>query len=722
MIRSLLYQLNHAPIWRWRLRVWGQRVRATSLDRLVYLVLHRVGLMGTEEARLLKKLIQPGMRILDVGANIGLYTLDCARLTGPSGRVFAFEPEPNLFSALQENCAANHAVNVIPFQCAAGAVNGRAILQRGTFNSGDNRLGPAKADGQSIEMEIARLDEVLLVPTVDFIKIDVQGHELAALSGMEQLIALSPDVKVLFEFGPAGLRAANTSPESLLDFFRERGFHLYEVKDARPRRILDSDQLLAGLRGNQYTNLLAARDVLEQLPEKPQVRIEEELEARKPRWSWFRFFWFCALGTSFLVSAFAAARGGFVGPDYNLHFWRLTSMPKLLDFSTTDPPVYYLLGRGLFRLIGPTNAFPITLSILQAALNTAALWWFCLFSERRFRSPILHLALVFFLAFLPVRVIHSVTIGTDCLVVPSFVLILFLVDKFLSAATSTFRNATLLGLALTLGILGKYSFMSLLPAVLLIFVFMWWKWRWTLQRFVGICALALVLPSGVVLYNFWASSHGSGYSTNTLWRGKGMGSDMSHKELFTVKRTDLQLYQAPEYFKREIMTAFKYSYLGLSHFGVFTDPMNLFQVFKLPPHLDGTLIPDYKTRLPWKTTVMRASMMLGTLWTFLALLGTAWLFFRALNHLFREKLRREDAAILLGIAYFLLMFLPLPYVHAALLFGYWTPRLILPALFCFFWAGFLLLDRKAGGGSAGIAIVVLTLVVIQCGIEITMLI
>lgn len=722
MIRSLFFHLNHAFIWRWTLRVWDQRVRASSLDRLVYLLLHRLGLMGQEEGLLLKKLIKPGMRILDVGANVGLYTLDLARLTGPSGRVFAFEPEPNLFSALRKNCAANRAVNVTPFQCAAGAVNGRATLHRGTFNSGDNRLGPSTGNRQSIEMEVSRLDEILLEPRVDFIKLDVQGHELAALSGMEQLIADSPNVRVLFELAPASLRASNTSPESLLDFFHERGFDLYEVKDACPRRVRDSAELLADLRGSQFTNLLAARDVLEQLPEKPAVRIEQELEVRQPKWSWFRFFWVCALGLSFLVSVLAAVRGGFVGPDYNTHFWRLVQMPNLLDFSSTDPPIYYLLGRGLYRLTGPTNAFPITLSILQAALNTVALWCFFLFSERRFRSPVLHLALVLFLAFLPVRVIHSVSLGTDCLTVPIFVLVLFLFDKFLSAQTSTFRNAALLGLGLTLGICCKYSFMALLPAVFLMFVSLWWKWRWSLKRFVGICALALVLPSAVTLHNFWASSHGSGYSTNTLWRGKGMGADMSHKELFSVRVVDLQLYKAPEYFKREILTANKYSYLGLSHFGVFTDPMNLFQVFKLPHHLDGTLIPDYKTRLPWKTSVMQASMKLGTLWTGLALLGTAWLLFRALNHLFRDKLRREEAAILLGIAYFLLMFLPLPYVHAALLFGYWTPRLILPALLCFFLAAFLLLDRKVGGGSTWFAFVVLTLAVIQCGIEITMLV
>lgn len=722
MIKSLLYNLNHASIWRRELKVWNQRVRAASLDRLVYLGLHRVGLMGKEEARLLKRLIEPGMQILDIGANIGLYTLLLSRLTGSSGRVFAFEPEPNLFSALRKNCSKNRAVNVMPFQCAAGDYNGRATFRRASLNSGDNRLGPAGPDAQLIDVEVARLDDLLRVPRVQFIKLDVQGHEFAALSGLEQLLAVSPNVRVLFEFWPAGLRAANTNPESLLDFLRERGFEIYEAEGGHLQRVSDSAQLLAELRGKQFTNLLATRDVLEGIPEKRKARSAQEIETPAAKRSWFRFFCAFALGLSFLLSVLAAYRGGFVGPDYNTHFWRLVQMPNLLDFSSTDPPIYYLLGRGLYRLTGPTNAFPITLSILQAALNTVALWFFSLFSERRFRSPVLHLALGLFLAFLPVRVIHAVSLGTDCLTVPVFVLVLFLFDKFLTAGTSTFRNAALLGLGLTLGICCKYSFMALLPAVFVMFVSLWWKWRWSLKRFVGICALALVLPSAVTLHNFWASSHGSGYSTNTLWRGKGMGADMSHKELFSVRVVDLQLYKAPEYFKREILTANKYSYLGLSHLGVFTDPMNLFQVFKLPPHLDGTLIPDYKTRLAWKTSVMKASMKLGTLWTCLALLGTAWLLFRTLNHLFREKLRREEAAILLGTAYFLLMFLPIPYVHAALLFGYWTPRLILPALLCFFLAAFLLLDRKVGRWSSWFPFVVLTLAVIQCGIEITMLV
>ena len=260
MISSLLYDLNHAPLWRRELKVWDQRVRAASLDRLVFLALHRAGLLGADEAQLLRKLVEKGMHVVDIGANIGLYTLLLAQLAGNAGHVFAFEPEPNLFSMLCDNCASNGALNVTPFQCAASDANGRAMFQRSTFNSGDNRLGESTSDVKPIEVEVARLDDLLPVRTVQFIKLDVQGHELEALRGMQEVIASSPDVRVLFEFWPAGLRAANAPPESLLNFFRERGFDLYETKGGCVRRLRDSHQLILGLGRKQYTNLLATRN------------------------------------------------------------------------------------------------------------------------------------------------------------------------------------------------------------------------------------------------------------------------------------------------------------------------------------------------------------------------------------------------------------------------------------------------------------------------------
>jgi hypothetical protein len=276
--------------------------------------------------------------------------------------------------------------------------------------------------------------------------------------------------------------------------------------------------------------------------------------------------------------------------------------------------------------------------------------------------------------------------------------------------------------------------MALLPAVFVIFAFLWWRRAWNLQRFVTICALSLVLPSALVLYSSWKSSRVQGFTTHKFWLPKGGAPgqpEMNYKDLFLVKAADLQLFRAPEMFKPEpsdgnsyhlgFRRAHKHSYLALSHMGIFTDPMNLFQDLPGSQGVGRFLIPDFKTRRPWKTPVMVASMSLGTLWTVLALIGTPWIFFGAVKRLWGDKLEREDAAALLGISYFLLMFLPIPFVLWGCVHGYWMPRLILPSLLFFFWAAFLLLDRTIVAKSGRIAFDVLILVIVQSGIEIVML-
>jgi hypothetical protein len=150
--------------------------------------------------------------------------------------------------------------------------------------------------------------------------------------------------------------------------------------------------------------------------------------------------------------------------------------------------------------------------------------------------------------------------------------------------------------------------------------------------------------------------------------------------------------------------------------------MNLFQDLSVPQNFGAVLIPDQKGRRPWKTTMMQMSMLLGTVWTFLGLIGTPWSLVRGLRNLFKDQLQLEDNGIFLGTAYFLLMFLPIPFVHGGALFGYWTPRLILPALLCFFLAGFLLVDRKIACRRQIVIIAVFVLVLIQCTVEAVMLI
>jgi FkbM family methyltransferase len=263
MIASLLYQLNHASLWRREMNVWDRRMRAASLDRLLALGLHRLGWMGRDERTLLRRLVRPGMQVVDVGANIGLYSLLLARLVEPGGSVLAFEPESNLFAVLHENCASNNATNITPLQCALGREKGLASFHRSAFNSGDNRLGNASLGHEVVEVRVERFDDLRPESRPDFVKIDVQGHEFAALSGMERALSANPKVQVLFEFFPAGLRRAGTAPELLLAFFRDHAFELYETEGGRLKKSRSARELDTELRGSGYTNLLAARSAVE---------------------------------------------------------------------------------------------------------------------------------------------------------------------------------------------------------------------------------------------------------------------------------------------------------------------------------------------------------------------------------------------------------------------------------------------------------------------------
>jgi DNA-directed RNA polymerase specialized sigma24 family protein len=82
----------------------------------------------------------------------------------------------------------------------------------------------------------------------------------------------------------------------------------------------------------------------------------------------------------------------------------------------------------------------------------------------------------------------------------------------------------------------------------------------------------------------------------------------------------------------------------------------------------------------------------------------------------------EDVTAILGVALFLIIFLPIPFVHGGALFGYWTPRLILPSLLYFFWAAFLLIDRTIAWERPIVARAALLLALAQCAVETAFLI
>lgn len=166
--------VNRSRLWHGDCHVWGLRFAARTFERWLYLRLHRLGRMGGDERAALEKIVRPGMTVLDVGGNLGLYTVLLSRLVGPAGRVITFEPDPDLFALLQRNCAANACRNVEAHNLALGRERARLKLRRMILNSGDNTLGAGGRGWfrQEVEIDVVSVDELLPGVRPDLVKID----------------------------------------------------------------------------------------------------------------------------------------------------------------------------------------------------------------------------------------------------------------------------------------------------------------------------------------------------------------------------------------------------------------------------------------------------------------------------------------------------------------------------------------------------------------------
>ena len=217
------------------------------------------------ETSLLSAEIRPGMMIVDVGANIGYYTLLFSKLTGESGRVYAFEPEPENFELLQQNLARNDRKNVEVFNLAASDQAGESFLYLSPENRGDHQLYLSDPDRQKVRITMTPLDDCVSGP-IDLIKMDVQGFEGHVLKGMQSIIAASPRLTIFTEFWPEGLRRAGSDPAEFLASLRAGGFEIFFINEYASRlEAADDAELLRRYAPaiGTHTNLLCRRRAAE---------------------------------------------------------------------------------------------------------------------------------------------------------------------------------------------------------------------------------------------------------------------------------------------------------------------------------------------------------------------------------------------------------------------------------------------------------------------------
>ena len=190
-----------------------------------------------QDMAVVRYLVRPGSTVIDIGANIGIYTQLLSQLAGPKGEVYSIEAVPATFGILESNVKRLGIGNVRLINCAVSDSDGTVAMEipgfRGFYrakiangNDNGNGNGEIKAsNSQTVKVDARRLDT--LFPSMDgsiaFIKCDVEGHELSCIRGATGLLDRhSPPW--LMEIGD-NPDAPDSRGRELLDIFEGRGYH-----------------------------------------------------------------------------------------------------------------------------------------------------------------------------------------------------------------------------------------------------------------------------------------------------------------------------------------------------------------------------------------------------------------------------------------------------------------------------------------------------------------
>jgi FkbM family methyltransferase len=194
----------------------------------------------SEERLILKvrQLLKPGMTFIDVGANIGLFSVVAAHCVGPSGRVFAFEPQESLAAPFGENVRLNGLTNVIHVPVALGSTAGASNLFQISGNDGQATLrlrDNERSVGPVARVPVRTLSDVLRehgVVSVDGMKIDVEGGDLDVLEGFRDWLAAAPPRFIMCECLDRLLARFGHRSEDLIRFLQGYGYVVYQPSRA----------------------------------------------------------------------------------------------------------------------------------------------------------------------------------------------------------------------------------------------------------------------------------------------------------------------------------------------------------------------------------------------------------------------------------------------------------------------------------------------------------
>jgi len=228
------------------------------------------GIHSELDLEIFKKHVKKGSNVIDIGANIGYFTLILAKLVGPTGKVFAFEPDPRNISLLKKNIEINKYENVTIIPKAVSNVNGKCTLYTSQDSFGQNRIyEPKKTRNQEfipIEAETISLDDFIknqdIIDAISFVKIDVEGAEKLVLDSMKDILKNSDRIKIFSEIDLARLNDAGSNYNEVIEFLYENNFTIFLVDEKKHAIVkMDKESLASVLEDEPDSqNILCLRE------------------------------------------------------------------------------------------------------------------------------------------------------------------------------------------------------------------------------------------------------------------------------------------------------------------------------------------------------------------------------------------------------------------------------------------------------------------------------
>ena len=210
--------------------------------------------------------------VLDIGANIGYTASVFAGAIRPPAKVYAFEPDEASFATLSEIVRRKHlraSVEIIP--SAVGSAAGTLEFWHNDEHSADHRVvtkefkSSARDQSKITTVAVTSVDSFVAsrsLRDISFIKIDVQGYELAVCEGMRQTLEKFPLACIALEYAPDGMRELGFDPAALLGFFRSAGYELHLLTRSGLRLAPGDDAIESAARHSGYVDLLCSKKTI----------------------------------------------------------------------------------------------------------------------------------------------------------------------------------------------------------------------------------------------------------------------------------------------------------------------------------------------------------------------------------------------------------------------------------------------------------------------------